>query len=68
MAVPTLAVAGAEDGCVGRPVHESQAAHFTGPFRLEIVPGAGHWPHREAAGVVTPLILDWLAAERPPAR
>jgi pimeloyl-ACP methyl ester carboxylesterase len=58
--VATLAIAGAEDGCIGRAVHEAQARHFSGPFRLEIVPGAGHWPHREAPAAVTPMVLDWL--------
>jgi len=62
VAVPTLAVAGAEDGCIGRAVHEAQARHFRGPFRLEVVPDVGHWPHREAPGAVTALVLDWLGA------
>jgi pimeloyl-ACP methyl ester carboxylesterase len=61
VSVPTLAIAGAEDGCIGRSVHESQARHFTGPFRLELVESAGHWPHREAPDVVEPLIVEWLS-------
>jgi pimeloyl-ACP methyl ester carboxylesterase len=60
VAAPTLAVAGAEDGCIGRAVHEAQTDGFRGPFRLEIVAGAGHWPHREAPDAVTPLVLEWL--------
>ncbi|MEW6582729.1 MAG: alpha/beta hydrolase [Actinomycetota bacterium] len=60
VAVPTLAVAGADDGCVGVAVHRAQASHFTGPFRLEVVPGAGHWPHREAPAAVEPFVAAWL--------
>jgi pimeloyl-ACP methyl ester carboxylesterase len=58
--VPTLAVFGAEDGCIAPSASEGQEAHFTGEYRREVVPGAGHWPHREAAGVVEPMIVDWL--------
>jgi len=31
---------------------------------LHILPGVGHFPHREAADEVDSLILDWLAAHR----
>lgn len=66
--VPTLAIAGEDDGCIGAEVHRAQAERFTGPFRLEIVPGAGHWPHRERRDAVEPLIVDWLRGVGEPAR
>jgi pimeloyl-ACP methyl ester carboxylesterase len=65
--VPTLAIAGADDGCIGVDVHRAQEGHFTGAFRLEVVEGAGHWPHREAADRVEPLIVAWLRGEEPAA-
>lgn len=58
--VPTLAIVGADDGCIAPSVGAGQEERFTGGYRREVVPGAGHWPHREAADVVTPLILEWL--------
>jgi pimeloyl-ACP methyl ester carboxylesterase len=60
--VPTLAIFGADDGCIAPEVSESQAEHFTGEYRREVVPGAGHWVHREARDVVEPMIVEWLSA------
>jgi pimeloyl-ACP methyl ester carboxylesterase len=60
--VPTLAIFGAEDGCIAPEVSESQDEHFTGEYRREVIPGAGHWVHREAREVVEPMIVNWLAA------
>ncbi len=58
--VPTLAIYGDADGCIGPEVHESQAEHFTAPFRLRAVSGVGHWPHLEAPGEVLPPIVEFL--------
>ena len=60
--VPTLAIVGADDGCIAASVSADQAERFTGGYRREVVAGAGHWPHRESPEVVTPLILEWLRA------
>jgi len=60
VAVPTLAIVGADDGCIAPAVSAGQEVHFSGAYRREVIPGAGHWPHREASDVVTPLILDWM--------
>ena len=60
--VPTLAVVGADDGCIPPAVSARQEQYFPGGYRREVIPGAGHWPHREAPDVVTPLIVDWLCA------
>jgi pimeloyl-ACP methyl ester carboxylesterase len=62
VAVPTLAVVGADDGCIPPSVSTDQAERFTGEYRREVIPGAGHWPHREAPDAVTGLIIDWLRA------
>ncbi len=47
--VPTLAVVGADDGCISPSVSDGQAERFTGEYRREVIPGAGHWPHRGGA-------------------
>ena len=60
--VPTLAIVGANDGCISPSVSAGQQERFTGGYRREVIPGAGHWPHRERAEVVTPLIVEWLRA------
>lgn len=62
VAVATLAIVGADDGCIPPTVSAGQEEHFTGGYRREVISGAGHWPHREAPDVVTPLIVDWLRA------
>jgi pimeloyl-ACP methyl ester carboxylesterase len=59
--VPTLAIVGADDGCIPPSVSEDQAERFSSEYRREVIPGAGHWPHREAPEAVTALILEWLA-------
>lgn len=58
--VPTLAIVGADDGCIAASVSEGHEERFPAGRRREVIPGAGHWPHRERADVVTPLIVDWL--------
>ena len=56
--VPTLALCGSED--LRAELMTDQAAYFTGPYRFELVPGAGHFVHREKPAEVTKLVLDWL--------
>lgn len=58
--VPTLAIYGERDGCIGPEVHASQAEHFTGDLRLRAVPGVGHWPHLEDPRRVISEIVSFL--------
>lgn len=58
--VPTLAIVGAEDGCIASSVSEGHEERFPAGLRREVIDGAGHWPHRERPDVVTPLIVEWL--------
>ena len=60
--VPTLAIYGERDGCIGPEVHASQAEHFTGDLRLRSAPGVGHWPHLEDPRRVIPEIVSFLRA------
>jgi pimeloyl-ACP methyl ester carboxylesterase len=65
--VPTLALCGGVDP--RGELMQDQAMFFTGEYRYEVVPEAGHFLHREQPVAVNRLILDWLAPaanERPP--
>lgn len=62
---PTLSVFGAGD-----PVHtlsEGEEQHFRAPYRREVIPGAGHFVHRERPHEVNDLLVRWLAGDREPA-
>ena len=56
--VPTLALCGADD--LRAELMTDQAQYFTSEYRFELVPGAGHFLHREQPAKVTGLVLDWL--------
>ena len=58
IAVPTLALCGADD--LRAELMVNQAQHFTGEYRFELVAGASHFLHREKPAEVTQLVLDWL--------
>ncbi len=45
--VPTLSVAGVDDGCMGIEMFARQDAGFAGPHRLLRIENAGHFMHRE---------------------
>lgn len=60
--VPTLAIYGERDGCIGPEVHASQAPHFTGDLRLRPYAAVGHWPHLEDPRRVIPEIVSFLRA------
>ena len=60
--VPTLAIFGNQDPA--RELSEGEHINFTAEYRLEIVPGAGHFVHREQAEAVNRLALDWFGRDR----
>lgn len=45
--VPTLAIAGESDGCIGAEHFPLMEPFFSQQFELLIMPGAGHFMHRE---------------------
>ena len=65
ISVPTLYIWGDADETVGRMAAEGTAAHVTGPYRFEVLPGIGHFSTDQAPGRVTELLLEHL--ERHPA-
>ena len=48
IAVPSIVLLGADDGVTLPPATDTDARHFTGPYRREIVAGAGHNLPQEA--------------------
>ncbi len=58
--VPGLVIGGEHD--LGESATLTRTAELLGPpSRALIVPGAGHWPHRQNATVVVPELLEFLA-------
>lgn len=57
--VPTLAIFGEAD--TPRELSAGEYVHFTSEYRLDIVPGAGHFAHREKPEHVNQLLLEWFA-------
>jgi pimeloyl-ACP methyl ester carboxylesterase len=60
VSVPMLTIFGSNDP-VGT-LSEGEEASFTGPYRREIVDGAGHFVQRERPEETTRLLLEWFAA------
>jgi pimeloyl-ACP methyl ester carboxylesterase len=60
--VPTLYVWGDRDPALGRAAAEGSGAFVDGPYRFEVLRGAGHWLPETAARPVGDLLLAHLAA------
>lgn len=58
----TLFIWGDADATVGRTAAEGTAAFVTGPYRFEVVPGAGHFLTDQVPEVVNRLLLEHLGA------
>jgi pimeloyl-ACP methyl ester carboxylesterase len=58
--VPTLALHGARDGCVGAHLGDGQARFFR-DLRAEIVDEVGHFLHLERPALVAERALEWFA-------
>ena len=57
VAVPTCHLWGSGDPALGRRATEATARWVTGPYRLKVLAGAGHWlPEQHAAELSAPLL------------
>ncbi len=61
--VPTLYIWGDADASVGETAARGTADFVTGRYRLEVLPGVGHFVTDEAGDKVTELLLDFLSAQ-----
>ena len=65
--VPTLALTGAQDGCVDTRLHDiaMKDDDFPGGFEVVRVDGAGHFLHQEKPAEVNRILIDWLGRTSP---
>jgi pimeloyl-ACP methyl ester carboxylesterase len=59
IAVPTLQLHGAADGCVLPPPRDD-AQRFSGAYAREVLPGLGHFLHLEAPGAIAARVARWF--------
>lgn len=60
--VPTLFVAGADDGCSLPSMADGQERYFAAPYERRIWPGVGHFPQLEAPDRTSQTAREWFAA------
>lgn len=58
ISVPTLALCGGDD--LRAELMTNQDEYFTGEYRYEEIPNAGHFLHREQPAAFNELMLQWL--------
>jgi pimeloyl-ACP methyl ester carboxylesterase len=63
ISVPTLLVAGAEDGCIGPDLFADVEGAFADGTEVRVVsvPGAGHFMHQERPDAVGEAVVDFLS-------
>ncbi len=58
--VPLLYLHGAEDGCITPAAAAGAERYFSGPYRAEILAGAGHFLAAERPVEVATRVINWL--------
>lgn len=63
--VPTLAITGANDGCLDTRMFDTMVGteNYSGGLRVERLADAGHWLHLEQPESVNRLLLEFLQAQ-----
>lgn len=64
IAVPTIFVQGAADACDLPPSADGQESYFSHAYERHVLPGVGHFPHRENPAAVARIILQQLGQHR----
>ncbi len=60
IAVPTLAICGTQDGCIGPEMFEHQQRRYTGPYACYRMRGAGHFMQCEQPQLFADRVLAFL--------
>ena len=63
ISVPTLVLHGAEDRASLPASSDGKEELFSGPYLRVLIDSVGHFPQREAAENVAPLIVGFLTGE-----
>lgn len=63
--VPTLIIAGENDGCIGAECFEQMDESFAAGFELQKIRNAGHFMHLEQFEAFNRLLLDYLCRQDP---
>jgi pimeloyl-ACP methyl ester carboxylesterase len=62
--VPLLHLHGADDGCISPRAAEGAERYFAGPYRSDVLEGAGHFLAAECPDVVATHAAAWIRARR----
>ncbi len=62
--VPVLYLHGADDGCIGPDAARGAERHFAGPYRAEVLAGAGHFLPAERPREVAAAAAAWMSGNR----
>lgn len=60
LALPVLHLHGGVDPLLPPAAARGSERYVTGPYRWELIEGAGHFPHQERPERVGSILLDWL--------
>jgi pimeloyl-ACP methyl ester carboxylesterase len=63
--VPTLQLQGIRDRCVLPSSAEASEQYVAAPYRLDVLPDVGHYPHQEDPATTNAALLDWLQTHSP---